>query len=79
MRWFHIAVIVVLALAIAIFALQNLAPVTVAFLGFGLRAPLAVLAVVVYLLGMATGSSLIALLKRSLAGARRPPPASPRG
>ena len=33
MRWFHITVIAVLAIAILIFALQNLQSVTVAFLG----------------------------------------------
>ena len=43
MRWFHIIVIAVLAIAILIFALQNLQSVTVDFLGFSLSAPLAVL------------------------------------
>ncbi len=36
MRWFHITVIAVLAIAFLIFALQNLQSVTVAFLGFGI-------------------------------------------
>jgi lipopolysaccharide assembly protein A len=65
MRWFHLAVIILFALVIVIFALQNLNTVTVAFLGFSARAPLAVVVPIVYLLGAATGSSLIALLRRS--------------
>jgi hypothetical protein len=34
-----------------------------AFLGFSIRAPLAILAVVVYVLGAATGGTLYALLR----------------
>jgi putative membrane protein len=70
MRWIHLAVIVVFAAAILIFAVQNLQTVTASFLGFSLRAPLAVLVAVVYLLGAVTGGSLFALLRRSVAGAR---------
>lgn len=70
MRWFHVAVVVVFALAIIVFAVQNLEPVTISFLGFSARAPVALVAVVIYLLGMATGSSLIALIRKSLAAAR---------
>jgi putative membrane protein len=70
MRWFHIIVVVLFALAIAIFAFQNLQTVTLAFLGFSIGAPLAILIVIVYLLGMVTGGSLFALLRRSIAGSR---------
>jgi lipopolysaccharide assembly protein A len=48
-----------------IFALQNLESTTVSFLSFRVRAPLAVLTILVYLLGAATGGSLLALLRRS--------------
>ena len=58
MRWFHLSLIAILAAATLIFAFQNLQSVTVAFLGFRLSAPLAVLVAVVYVLGMATGGSL---------------------
>jgi lipopolysaccharide assembly protein A len=71
MRWFYIALIAVFAAAIILFALQNLQVVTVSFLGFGARAPLALLAVLIYLLGMATGSSMRAVLRRSIEEARR--------
>ena len=65
MRWFHLAVIILFVAVILIFAFQNLDTVTVSFLGFSARAPLAVVVPIVYLLGAATGGSLIALLRRS--------------
>jgi lipopolysaccharide assembly protein A len=71
MRWFHIVVIAVLAIAILIFAFQNLQSVTVGFLGLAITAPLAVLFVVVYLLGMATGGSAWALIRWAWHGSRR--------
>ena len=71
MRWFHLAVIILFVAVILIFALQNLDVVTVSFLGFSARAPLAVVIPIIYLLGAATGGSLIALLRRSYAGSKR--------
>ena len=70
MRWLHLTVIILFAAATLIFALQNLEIVTMAFLGFSVRAPLALLVAVVYVLGMVTGGSLWALLRRSLQGSR---------
>jgi putative membrane protein len=70
MRWFHIIVVVLFGLATAIFAFQNLQTVTLAFLGFSVGAPLALLVLIIYVLGMVTGGSLFALLRRSLAGSR---------
>lgn len=72
MRWVHLIVIIVFAVAIAIFAIQNLELVTVSFLNFSFRLPLAFLVVLIYLLGMATGGSLLRLLQRSIQGSRRP-------
>jgi hypothetical protein len=40
------------------------------------RAPLALVVVIVYLLGTVTGGSLLALLTRSIRGARSRPPDS---
>ena len=71
MRWFYIAVICVFAAAVIIFATQNLQIVTMSFLGFSARVPLALLAVGIYLLGAVTGGSLLALLRQSIEGARR--------
>ena len=71
MRWVYLAVIVLFAAATIIFAAQNFQIVTIAFLGLSARTPLALLVVVIYLLGAATGGSLLALLRRSVEGARR--------
>ena len=70
MRWVNLAIVILIVAAIAIFAVQNLETVTMAFLGFSVRAPLALLATGVYVLGAITGGSLFALLRRSVARAR---------
>jgi len=70
MRWLYLTVIVVFAAVIVIFVVQNLGVVTMAFLGFSIRAPLAILAVVVYILGAATGGTLYALLRKSVQASR---------
>jgi len=71
MRWIYLAVIILFAAATIIFALQNFGIVTISFLGFNAPVPLALLVVVVYLLGAATGGSLLALLRRSYDRSRR--------
>jgi lipopolysaccharide assembly protein A len=71
MRWVHLTVIVLFVAAIVIFALQNLELVTMSFLGFSARAPLALLIAVIYVLGAITGGSLLALLRKSLEGSKR--------
>ena len=73
MRWIYLAIVVVIAAATLIFALQNLQIVSVSFLASSLSAPLALLIFVVYVLGAATGGSLYALLLRSVQGSRRAP------
>lgn len=70
MRWLHLTLIILFAGITLIFAFQNLEMVTMDFLGFSMRMPLALQAITVYLLGMFTGGSLLALLRRSIAGAR---------
>ena len=74
MRWFHIAVVAALAAVALIFAVQNLQSVTVSFLGFRIGAPLAVVAILMYLLGMATGGSLWSLFRWALQGSKQPAP-----
>jgi putative membrane protein len=71
MRFVHLAIIVIFVAATLIFALQNLQSVTMSFLGYSVRMPLALQALVTYLLGMATGGSLWTLLRRSIEGTRR--------
>jgi len=70
MRWLHIFVVVIFAVAVLVFVVQNFEIVTMSFLGFSARAPLALLAAVAYVLGMATGGSLWSLLRRSLQGSK---------
>jgi putative membrane protein len=72
MRWFYMTLAAVLALATLIFALQNFQSVTVSFLNFRLSAPLAILIALICLLGMVTGGSLWALIRRAVEGSRRP-------
>jgi uncharacterized integral membrane protein len=71
MRWFYLAIIVLLAAATVIFAAQNFQVVAVSFLRISIQTPLAFLIAVIYLLGAVTGGSLLALLRRSIEGARR--------
>ena len=70
MRWIYLAIIVLFAAATLIFALQNLETVTITFFRVNIGLPLALLAIIAYLLGAATGGSLFALLRRSYAGSR---------
>ncbi|WP_407159443.1 hypothetical protein [Bradyrhizobium sp. STM 3557] len=70
MRWIYFVIIVLFAVAIVTFAVQNIEVVTMSFLGLKVRAPLALQITVVYLLGAATGGSLFALLRRSYEGSR---------
>ena len=77
MRWVYLAVIIMFAAATTIFVAQNFELVTMSFLGFNARVPLALLVAVTYLLGAATGGSLYALLRRSYEGSRRSVISSP--
>lgn len=70
MRWVHLTVTALFAVATLIFAVQNFGIVTVSFLGFSARLPLAIVIALIYLLGMATGGSLFTLLRRSIDAAR---------
>lgn len=71
MRWIYLGIIIVFAVAIVIFALQNFEIVTMSLLGFDARVPLALVVAIAYLLGAATGGSLFALLRRSYQGSRQ--------
>jgi uncharacterized integral membrane protein len=77
MRWLYLTVIIVFVAAIVLFAIQNREMVTMSFLGFSARAPLAVLAVIVYVLGAITGGSLFALLRKSVQATRSMRSATP--
>jgi uncharacterized integral membrane protein len=72
MRWVHIGVIAAFAIATLIFAVQNLQSVTVSFLSLRISAPLAVLVAVIYLLGMASGGGIWALVRWAWRGTKQP-------
>jgi uncharacterized integral membrane protein len=71
MRWIHLGIIILFAVATIIFALQNFEIVTMSFLGFDARAPVALVVAIAYLLGAVTGGSLFALLRRSYQSSRQ--------
>ena len=66
MRWIHLAIVVLFAIAVTIFVWQNFEFVTMSFLGFHARTPLALLIALAYFAGMATGGSLRSLVRRSI-------------
>jgi lipopolysaccharide assembly protein A len=70
MRWVYLTIVVLFVAVILVFALQNLGIVRMSFLGFSIRAPLSILAVIIYVLGAFTGGSLFALLRRSMKKSR---------
>ena len=71
MRWIYLAIVVVFVAALIIFIFQNTQSVDVSFLSLGATLPVAILALVAYVLGALSGGSLYALLRRSVAGSRR--------
>jgi uncharacterized integral membrane protein len=73
MRWVYLTLIVLLAPATLIFIIQNRDLVTMSFLGFSIRAPIAILIAAVYVVGAVTGGILFALLRRSYRGSQRNP------
>jgi putative membrane protein len=70
MRWVYVTIIAVFVAVVLIFVFQNIGVVTIAFLGFSLRAPLSILAAIMYVLGALTGGSLYALLRKSVHASR---------
>ena len=70
MRWVHIAIIALFAAATLIFLVQNREIVSMDFLGFSVRMPLAVSAAIFYVLGAISGCAAYALLKKSVREAR---------
>ena len=66
MRFFFFLILVVLAGAVGVFALQNQEAVTLQFFNWSASYPLAFLIGIVYLLGMLSGWSVVGLVRRSL-------------
>jgi lipopolysaccharide assembly protein A len=66
MRYVQAILLFVFLGALGIFAVQNTNTITVRFLHWGIPAPLALITVAVYLLGMLTGWTVVAFVSRAL-------------
>ncbi|MGV0951330.1 MAG: hypothetical protein ACOYB3_11720 [Azonexus sp.] len=69
MRYVYMLLIVLAVGILLLFKVQNLAAVTVSFLGADFTMPVSFLIFVVYVLGMLTGSSVFGLLRSWTQGA----------
>jgi len=65
MRSIQAVILLVFLAAIGVFALQNRDVVTVRFLTWNLSEPVALVTVVVYFLGMLSGWTVVAFVRRS--------------
>ena len=69
MRYVYMLLIVLAVGILLLFKVQNIAAVTVSFLGADFTMPVSFLIFVVYVLGMLTGSSVFGLLRSWTQGA----------
>lgn len=70
-KFVYIALIAAFTAVVLLFKFQNLEQVTVSLLGTSATLPVSVLVLLVYVLGMLTGGFVLALLRKSVRGARR--------
>ncbi len=66
MRIFFLVLLILLAGITAMFALQNLQTITVSFLNWSVTLPIALVVIGAYVLGMASGGSVLAFLRWTL-------------
>ncbi len=71
MRTFYLVLLVLLVSVTALFALQNLRTITVSFLNWSVTLPIAVVVTGAYVLGMASGGSVLAFLRWTLHRAKK--------
>lgn len=70
MNYLYIGLIVALTGIVLLFKVQNLDTVTVTLFRSSITLPMSALIVLVYVLGMTTGGSLLALVRSFVRGAR---------
>ena len=70
MRFLYMALIVVFTAVVLLFKVQNLQSATVSLFSASVTLPVSLLIVGVYILGMVTGGSVLALLRTWVAGTR---------
>lgn len=75
MRMLCFLFLLLLAVAIGIFAVQNPESITLQYLGRTIECPPALLVAVIYLLGMVSGGAVLGLVQRSWRRVTGPPPA----
>jgi uncharacterized integral membrane protein len=73
MRFIQVVIFLVFLGAVGIFALQNTNTVAVNFLTWSLSAPVAIVIVSVYLLGMISGWTVVSFVRRSVRRIGEPP------
>jgi len=66
MRFVLGLILLIFLAAVCLFAVQNTQPITVRFWNWGLTAPVAILAIGTYLLGMISGWNVIAFVRSSI-------------
>lgn len=71
MRFVYIALIVVFSGIVILFKFQNLQTATVSLFSASVTLPVSLLVFGIYVLGMLTGGSLLALVRSWIEGARR--------
>jgi len=71
MRFVYIALIVLFTAIVVLFKVQNLQSATVSLFSASVTLPTSILVAGIYILGMLTGSSLLALLRTWATGARQ--------
>ncbi len=78
MRFLQATLLIVFLASVAAFALQNNGLVPVKFLVWGITAPMSVLVVGVYVLGMVSGGAVFGFIRRSIRKVSEHPRASDR-
>jgi len=73
MRYLQALLFLAFLFAIGAFAVQNKEVITVSFLTWRISQPIAILSIIVYVLGMLSGWTVLAFLKRSYRGATANP------
>ena len=71
MRYVYISLIVVVTAVVLLFKIQNFEVVTLSLFGASITMPTSLLVILVYTLGMVSGSALLGLLRGWVKGAMR--------
>ncbi len=73
MRFIYATLLLLILVALGIFAVQNPESITLRFLNWSVTSPFALLAIIVYLLGMVSGWTVLGVIRRSLSRATAKP------